>query len=176
MRAGNRAGLEESSQASAPHGIHSGPVNEVTSADDRANVAGAGINIAQRGWIAAMPATFIKQTRRRRFGESRTLAAVLARSGEVTVKHGVSLTLLTLHDDLGAAQVPAKVSGRRDPRLFWRDERGVRGETRSFCSLIALAAIGLGFFFPADRLLRRPIETQMTQKHCGSSIRKFQRR
>src|ERR1041385_6674296 len=28
-------------------GIHSGPVNEVTSADDRANVAGAGINIAQ---------------------------------------------------------------------------------------------------------------------------------
>src|SRR5439155_20595692 len=29
-------------------GIHSGPVNEVTSADDRANIAGAGINIAQR--------------------------------------------------------------------------------------------------------------------------------
>src|SRR5512133_1061360 len=29
-------------------GIHSGPVNEVTSADDRANSAGAGINIAQR--------------------------------------------------------------------------------------------------------------------------------
>jgi class 3 adenylate cyclase len=29
-------------------GIHSGPVNEVTSADDRANIAGAGINVAQR--------------------------------------------------------------------------------------------------------------------------------
>src|SRR4029450_1217870 len=30
-------------------GIHSGPVNEVRDVNDRANVAGAGINIAQRG-------------------------------------------------------------------------------------------------------------------------------
>src|SRR5438477_4690014 len=29
-------------------GIHSGPVNEITDVNDRANIAGAGINIAQR--------------------------------------------------------------------------------------------------------------------------------
>src|SRR5207237_3256673 len=29
-------------------GIHSGPVNEVTDLDEQANIAGAGINIAQR--------------------------------------------------------------------------------------------------------------------------------
>src|SRR5207237_7625856 len=30
-------------------GIHSGPVNEVTDLNEQANIAGAGINIAQRG-------------------------------------------------------------------------------------------------------------------------------
>ena len=29
-------------------GIHSGPVNEVTDLNEQANIAGAGINIAQR--------------------------------------------------------------------------------------------------------------------------------
>ena len=58
-----------------------------------------------------------------------------------------------------------RFSGSATPKLFWRDERGVRGETRSFFgSLIALAAIGLGFFLLRDRLVRRPIETQMDAK------------
>jgi hypothetical protein len=29
-------------------GIHSGPVNEITDLNEQANIAGAGINIAQR--------------------------------------------------------------------------------------------------------------------------------
>ena len=38
-------------------GIHSGPVNEITDLNEQANIAGAGINIAQRVWIAATPDT-----------------------------------------------------------------------------------------------------------------------
>jgi len=39
-------------------GIHSGPINEITDVNDRANVTGAGINMAQRVMDAATPVTF----------------------------------------------------------------------------------------------------------------------
>src|SRR5437899_12962350 len=38
-------------------GIHSGPVNEVADVNERANIAGAGINIAQRVMDSEMPGT-----------------------------------------------------------------------------------------------------------------------
>src|SRR6059036_910814 len=39
-------------------GIHSGPVNAITDLNEQANIAGAGINIAQRVMDCAMPVTF----------------------------------------------------------------------------------------------------------------------
>jgi len=38
-------------------GINTGPVSGIADVNDRSNVAGAGINIAQRVWIWAMPVT-----------------------------------------------------------------------------------------------------------------------
>ena len=40
--------LKDGSQLQVRMGIHSGPVNEVADLNERMNVAGAGINIAQR--------------------------------------------------------------------------------------------------------------------------------
>ena len=40
--------LKRPSGASVRMGIHSGPVNEITDLNEQANIAGAGINIAQR--------------------------------------------------------------------------------------------------------------------------------
>ena len=40
--------LKERPQLQLRMGIHSGPVNEVQDVNDRTNIAGAGINIAQR--------------------------------------------------------------------------------------------------------------------------------
>ena len=48
MRAGNQPGTEESSRVTGRMGIHSGPVNEITDLNEQANIAGAGINSAQR--------------------------------------------------------------------------------------------------------------------------------
>ena len=48
VRDGNCAGAEKSSAIQLRMGIHSGPVNEVVDVNERANVAGAGINMAQR--------------------------------------------------------------------------------------------------------------------------------
>src|SRR5438874_9148502 len=38
-------------------GVHSGPVNRVTDVNDKTNIAGSGMNVAQRYWIVAMPGT-----------------------------------------------------------------------------------------------------------------------
>src|SRR5437868_13855380 len=148
-------------------GIHSGPVNEVTSADDRANIAGAGINIAQRVMDCGDAGHILLSKHVAEDLESHERwRPYLHDLGEVTVKHGVSINIVNLYtDDLGEAQVPAKVQRERDAEavLALRARRKGRNAL-IFGSLISLTAIGIGFLFLRDRLLRRPIETQMDAK------------
>src|SRR5438128_4291262 len=148
-------------------GIHSGPVNEVTSADDRANIAGAGINIAQRVMDCGDAGHILLSKHVAEDLESHERwRPYLHDLGEVTVKHGVSINVVNLYtEDLGHAQVPAKIERERDAKAnLARRARSKRRNALIFGSLIALAAIGLGFFLLRDRLLRRPIETQMDAK------------
>ena len=42
------AGLKEHPEIRVRMGIHSGPINQITDVNDRSNIAGAGINVAQR--------------------------------------------------------------------------------------------------------------------------------
>jgi class 3 adenylate cyclase len=148
-------------------GIHSGPVNEVTSADDRANIAGAGINIAQRVMDCGDAGHILLSKHVAEDLESHERwRPYLHDLGEVTVKHGASINIVNLYtDDVGEAQVPAKVQRERDAKaILARRARRKGRNALIFGSLIALAAIGLGFFLLRDRLLRRPIETQMDAK------------
>jgi len=148
-------------------GIHSGPVNEVTSADDRANIAGAGINIAQRVMDCGDAGHILLSKRVAQDLESHEgWRPYLHDLGEVTVKHGVSIHIVNLYtDDLGEAQVPAKIQREHDAEaILARRARRKRRNALIFGSLTALVAIGLGFFLLRDRLLRRPIETQMDAK------------
>src|SRR5437016_735465 len=148
-------------------GIHSGPVNEVTSADDRANIAGAGINIAQRVMDCGDAGHILLSKRVAQDLESHEgWRPYLHDLGEVTVKHGVSIHIVNLYtDDLGEAQVPAKIQRERDAEaILARRARRKRRNSLIFGSLTALVSIGLGFFLLRDRLLRRPIETQMDAK------------
>jgi TolB-like protein/class 3 adenylate cyclase/Tfp pilus assembly protein PilF len=148
-------------------GIHSGPVNEVTSADDRANIAGAGINIAQRVMDCGDAGHILLSKHVAEDLESHERwRPYLHDLGEVTVKHGVPIHIVNLYtDDLGDAQVPAKIQRERDANaVLARRARAKRRSPLIFGSLIALVAIGLGFFLLRDRLLRRPIETQMDAK------------
>src|SRR5437899_10404952 len=82
------------------------------------------------------------------------------------VKHGVGIRLVNLAtDDLGNPQVPAKIQREREGRAILARRARRKGRNALILgSLIALAAIGLGFFLLRDRLLRRPIETQMDAK------------
>src|SRR6266513_2348705 len=157
-------------------GIHSGPVNEVSDVNERANIAGAGINIAQRvmdcgdaGHILLSKHVAEDLENHERWRPH------LHELGEVTVKHGVSVRVVNLYNDsLGNPQVPTKIQREREARaMLARRGQAKRRNALIFGSLIALVAIGLGFLLLRDRLLRRPIETQ-TMDAKGIAVLPFE--
>src|SRR5436190_21562752 len=103
-------------------GIHSGPVNEITDLNAQANIAGAGINIAQRimdcgdaGHILLSQhvADDMEQYQRWR--------AYLHDLGECEVKHGVRIGIANLYDsEAGNAQPPKKFEAVRKHRAHVR--------------------------------------------------------
>ena len=148
-------------------GIHSGPVNEVTDVSGRTNIAGAGINIAQRVMDCGDAGHILLS---KHFAEDlenhERWSPCLHDLGEVTVKHEVGLHLVNLYrDQLGNPEVPTKIQRERaDKALLVRRARARNRNTLIAGSLIAVAAIGLVLFFLRDRLLQRPIEALMDAK------------
>ncbi|MDQ6913186.1 MAG: adenylate/guanylate cyclase domain-containing protein [Verrucomicrobiota bacterium] len=94
-------------------GVHSGPVRGVTDLSEQGNIAGAGINIAQRVMdcgdaghilLSKHVADDLEQ-----YGQWRPLLHDL---GTCEVKHGVTLQLFNLYsDEIGNAQRPKKLPG-----------------------------------------------------------------
>src|ERR1700758_5401780 len=91
-------------------GIHSGPVNEITDLNEQANIAGAGINIAQRVMdcgdaghilLSKHVADDLEQYPRWR--------PYLHDLGECEVKHGVRIGVVNVNaDQVGNPQLPKK--------------------------------------------------------------------
>jgi TolB-like protein len=93
-------------------GVHSGPVNQVMDVNDRVNVAGAGINIAQRVMDCG-DAGHILISRRVAddLAQDSLWQPLLHDLGEIDVKHGVKLGIVNLYTaELGNPRPPAKVS------------------------------------------------------------------
>jgi len=92
-------------------GIHSGPVNKVNDVNDRANIAGAGINIAQRVMDCADGGHILLSKRTAEdLSQSRPWRPFLHDLGECSVKHGVPLSLVNLYtDQIGNPTLPEKV-------------------------------------------------------------------
>ncbi len=91
-------------------GIHSGPVNEITDLNAQANIAGAGINIAQRVMDCG-DAGHILLSRHvaEDLEQYRQWQPHLHDLGECEVKHGVRLHAVNLYtDDVGNPAVPQK--------------------------------------------------------------------
>jgi TolB-like protein/Tfp pilus assembly protein PilF len=115
--------LKKYSKLRVRMGIHSGPVNEITDLNEQANIAGAGINVAQRVMDCGDAGHILL---------SRHLAEDLEQYprwqqylhdlGECEVKHGVRLGLVNLcRDDIGNPQLPKKIQVRnkRRTRVRW---------------------------------------------------------
>src|SRR5437660_1428684 len=92
-------------------GIHSGPVNEVVDLNEQANIAGAGINIAQRVMDCGDAGHILVSKRvaddLEHYSQWRSLLHEL---GECEVKHGVRISLLNLYGDEAAnPELPGKL-------------------------------------------------------------------
>jgi TolB-like protein/Flp pilus assembly protein TadD len=99
-------------------GIHSGPVNEITDLNEQANIAGAGINIAQRVMdcgdaehilLSKHVADDLEQYPQWR--------SQLHELGDCEMKHGVWVGVVNLYGDgIGNAQIPTKLQALRQQR------------------------------------------------------------
>jgi serine/threonine-protein kinase len=92
-------------------GIHSGPVNEVVDLNEQSNIAGAGINIAQRVMDCG-DADHILLSKRvaEDLAHYRQWQPLLHDLGEVEVKHGARVHLFNLYnEELGNPEVPERL-------------------------------------------------------------------
>jgi TolB-like protein/class 3 adenylate cyclase/Tfp pilus assembly protein PilF len=97
-------------------GVHSGPVNQVTDVNDRTNIAGAGINIAQRVMDCGDAGhILLSKHLADDLAEYRHWRPHLHDLGECEVKYGLRLHLVNLYkDDLGNPHLPEKLKrGKR---------------------------------------------------------------
>jgi adenylate cyclase len=94
-------------------GIHSGPVREVMDLNEQANIAGAGINMAQRVMDCGDAGHILLSKRvaddLEQYGRWRPLLHEL---GTCEVKHGTTLSIVNLYsDEIGNPETPKKFKG-----------------------------------------------------------------
>jgi TolB-like protein/class 3 adenylate cyclase/Flp pilus assembly protein TadD len=128
-------------------GVHSGPVNRVRDVNDKTNIAGSGINVAQRVMDCG-DAGHILLSRHVAddLSEYRHWQPYLHDLGECEVKHGLRVHVFNLYKDgLGKAQLPEKLKQRKG----WKQAPGLRqiSAPRSpktvLIAALLVAAIGL---------------------------------
>ena len=96
-------------------GIHTGPVYRVADINANRNVAGGGINIAQRVMDSGDAGhILVSSAEAEVLGQISCWSHALHDLGEVEVKHGVRLHIYNLYSDqAGNAELPKKMAARR---------------------------------------------------------------
>src|SRR6266480_866928 len=92
-------------------GVHSGPVNQVTDVNDKTNIAGSGINVAQRVMDCGDAGHILLSGHiAEDLTQYRQWQPYLHDLGECEVKHGLRLHLVNLYkDNLGNPHLPDKL-------------------------------------------------------------------
>ncbi len=128
-------------------GIHSGPINEVRDVNDRTNIAGAGINIAQRVMDCGDAGHILLSKRvAEDLAQARQWEPHLHDLGECTVKHEVSIPVVNLYTgDAGNPELPAKIRKAREEQAAHRPPPTLRRRN----VLIGAAAILLALMAAA---------------------------
>jgi TolB-like protein/class 3 adenylate cyclase/cytochrome c-type biogenesis protein CcmH/NrfG len=148
----------EISQAlqSYPHiplrmGVHSGPINPISDVNDRANVTGAGINMAQRVMDCGDTGHILLS---RRVAEDleqyRQWQPFLHDLGECEVKHGVHVHVFNLYtDELGNPQLPEVFKHAAGKKKTTDGRVSLRwAQIGAVLLVVAAVAIGLLIFRP----------------------------
>jgi TolB-like protein/Tfp pilus assembly protein PilF len=127
-------------------GINSGPIDQVEDVNNRTNVSGTGINMAERVMscgdaghilLASRVAEDLEHYARWR--------PYLHELGECEVKHGARISLVNLYgDSIGNADVPEKI--RQAKREQARASRDGRKRILVATSIAAAAVLGIGYW------------------------------
>ena len=107
--------LKESSTVRLRMGIHSGPVNQVRDVNDTINVAGGGMNVAQRVMDCGDAGHILLSKHvADDLGEYRHWQPYLHDLGEYEVKHGLRINIVNLcKDSVGNPNLPEKLKRRK---------------------------------------------------------------
>ena len=156
--------LKEDPRLQLRMGIHSGPVNRVRDVNDRTNVAGAGINTAQRVMDCG-DAGHILLSRHiaEDLGHYRQWQPYLHDLGEFEVKHGARIHMVNFYTgELGNPELPDKLQ----PGRISRSETGLlRGRWALIAAVLAIIgalAVAIPLFLsrpsiePASALISKP--------------------
>src|SRR5207253_3136871 len=139
--------LKDNQRLQVRMGIHSGPISGVVDVNERTNVAGAGINLAQRVMDCG-DAGHILVSRHvaEDLAEYERWRPFLHDIGTFEVKHGVRVSVTNLYlDEVGNPRLPSKLQAVRKRRAHLRwAEIGA--------ALLVLGAIIAGVFFVARNL------------------------
>src|SRR6516162_7573496 len=134
-------------------GIHSGPVNEVTDVNERANVAGAGINIAQRVMDCGDAGhILISKHVAEDLQHYPEFRPYLHDIGECAVKHGETISIVNLYT--------TELGNPNPPRLKGAETQMRRRRRRNtlLLGVAGLAALILAGFFLLPRASARKID------------------
>jgi TolB-like protein/class 3 adenylate cyclase/Tfp pilus assembly protein PilF len=106
--------LQEHPHIQLRMGVHSGPVNQVTDVNDKTNIAGPGINVAQRVMDCGDAGhILLSKHLADDLAQYRHWQPFLHDLGECEVKHGLRLHLVNLYkDNLGNPDLPEKLKRR----------------------------------------------------------------
>jgi TolB-like protein len=131
--------LKEHLQLQLRMGIHSGPVSGVVDVNERANLTGAGINIAKRVMDCGDAGHILLSKHvAEDLEEYEKWRPLLHDLGSCEVKHGVRVSVVNLYDDqFGNAKLPQRFETvqKRRKRLRW---------TATAAALLALAVVVTG--------------------------------
>src|SRR5438067_1423209 len=132
-------------------GIHSGPVNEVTDLNEQPNIAGAGINIAQRVMDCGDAGQILLSKHvaddLEHYPQWRSHLHDL---GEYEVKHGARVSVVNLYtDDAGNAAPPARLATQKPS-----PPSGKRLTSFQILIIAAILLIGVSAFIFAPAILK----------------------
>src|SRR5438094_2370813 len=153
--------LEDHPERRRRMGVHSGPVSGVIDLNGKANVAGAGINMAQRVMDCGDAGHILVSKRVAQDLEHYPhWRPHLHDLGETEVKHGIRLSIVNLYtEELGNAAMPEKVKATRVTSAA--RERAVRRRKVLVVAALLVAAGAIGFVMLRHK---RPLPT------AGSAI------
>src|SRR4029079_18133648 len=159
--------LKEHPRLQLRMGIHSGPVSGVVDVNERANLAGAGINMAKRVMDCGDAGhVLLSKHVAEDLEEYEKWRPLLHDLGSCEVKHGVRVSVVNLYDDqFGNAKLPRKfeTAQKRRARMRWAEVA---------IALLVLAAIIAGIVF----LIRRPTQSALAIVEKSIAVLPFENR